>query len=418
MNQTDMGIVSDRVWFHSRRLLVTIGGVIVYWLGAQLPTPAVDKITYLGMIESKVSSDANPLSLTGGLSPSVFGLGVIPFLTAMLLLGLMGKLLPRLLEMSSEGPTGRLKYLVLTRRVSILIAIVSAIVSAHSTVKGKTDEFGLHLGILQEGTRYTLLHIAVLVAGYLALLVVAEYMTRHGVGNGVMILTVSSVIGQQLPGFRLLVTERPITILFYVGISLVSIALLVVAATSRHITRYYSVLPSGNSTIPDGGAHVVKVASASAGPVLFASSSLSVVALIVSILPLSDSMRWVQESLQNHSSPASLAAFGVLTVVFARFYATFGIDPVKEANDLTKSGRFIRGRAPGIPTAIWFATVSNSTSWLYAAMLIPIMVTPIVSMQLGLPYVLQGGSIIIPVLVITEVLVSNSKRLANLAIKN
>ena len=418
MTQTSIDIVSYQVWFHSRRILVTIGGVVLYWLGAQLPTPAVDKITYLQLIESKVSADANPLSLTGGLSPSVFGLGVIPFLTAMLLFGLMGRLLPRLSEMSSEGPSGRLKYLVLTRRVSILIAAVSATVSAHSTVKGKTDEFGLPLGILQGGTRYILLHIAVLVAGYLALLVVAEYMTRHGVGNGVMILTVSSVIGQQLPGFRLLVTEKPIAILLYIGITVVSLALLVIAATSRHITRYHSVLPSGNSTIPGAGAHVVKVASASAGPVLFASSSLSVVALIASMLPLSESMHWVKESLQDHSSTASLAAFGLLTVIFARFYAAFGVDPVKEANDLTKSGRFIRGRSPGIPTAQWFATVSVSTSWLYAAMLIPIMATPIVSKQLGLPYVFQGGSIIIPVLVVTEVLVSNSKRLANLANRN
>jgi len=412
---THLDVANNRVWFHSRRMLVTIGGVVLYWLGAQIPTPAVDKIAYLQLLESKVSVNANPLSLTGGLSPSVFGLGVIPFLTAMLLFGLMGRLIPRLSEISSEGPSGRLKYLVLTRRVSVLIAAVSATVSAHASVQGKTDEFGLPLGVLQEGTLYILLHIAVLVAGFLALLVVADYMTRHGVGNGVMILTVSSVIGQQLPGFRLLVAEKPTTILLYVIISVVSVALLVAAASSQHITRYHSVLPTGNSNIPDAGAHVVKIATASAGPVLFASSSLSVVALMVSLLPLPDSILWVKVSLQDHSSTASLLAFGLLTVIFARFYAAFGVDPVKEANDLTRSGRFIRSRSPGVSTAQWFATVSVSTSWLYAVILIPIMATPIISMHLGLPYVFQGGSVIIPVLVVTEVLVSNSKRLAYLA---
>ena len=417
MPQSGIDVLTNQVWFHSRRLLITVGGIILYWFGAQLPTPAVDKYAYLQLLESKVSADVNPLRLTSGMSPSVFGLGVIPFLTAMLLFGLFGRLIPRLSEISSEGPAGRLKYLVLTRRLSVLIAVVSATVSAHSTLKDKTDKYGLPLGVLQEGTENILIHVFVLVAGYLALLVIAEYMTRNGIGNGVMILTVSSVIGQMLPGFKLLMTEKPITILTYLGATLVSVALLVVAATSSHISRYYSVLPNGKSTKPDAGVHVVKIASASAGPVLFASSSLSVIALLVSLIPMTNSLSWLRVSLQDHSSTTSLVAFGILTVLFARFYADFGVDPVKEANALTRSGRFVIGRAPGVDTAKWYSTVSVSTSWVYSAILIPIMATPLVSMYLDLPSVLQGGSIIIPVLVVTEILISNSKRLANLAIQ-
>ena len=395
-----------------RRILVSASGVAFYWLGARIPTPSVDHDVYRQLLEPSSDERALPLSLAGASAPTVFGLGVIPLLTAMLVLGLGARIIPGINDLSRGGPAGRLRYLQVTRRLAVALAAVGAVTSATATVRGKTNQFGLPLSVLHEGIMFSIAHVLVLVAGFLVLLALAELLTRHGIGNGVMVLTVASVLGHALPALGNLFSESHLAIILYVAAMSTSTVLLVFAVCSKHQIPLFSIFPSGTAGIPNAGVINTKVSGGSAGPILFASSTLSVIAITANALP-SD---WVGsgfiDEFSNSSSMVSLATFGLLTVAFARIYGSVTSDPVKEANELARSGRFIRGSAPGLPTAKHLNAVSTATSWAYAAVLTPVMALPLVMTALGAPTTLLGGAVVIPVLVLSEIVAQNSKIVA------
>jgi preprotein translocase subunit SecY len=335
-------------------------------------------------------------------------------LVAMLLLSLGTRFVPYLKTLNEEGPAGRLRYLVLSRRTAVVLATISAFLSTMSNVKGTVDPSGFEVRIVEDGFVPALVHVLVLIAGFLLLLALAEIVTRKGSGNGVMVLTVAMVLAQAQGGFERLSADEPIIIYAY-GLSLfVSVVLLVWATKTNLVVPLFSTLPltsRGASRFPaNGGVQVFKVSAGSAGPVLFAGSFLSVIALITSVLPA----EWSQDlaaNLRDGSSPISLAIFGVLTVLFARLYASVTGDPVRQANDLTRSGRFLLGTAPGRPTARRFASVTASTAWVYALVLAPVMLVPVLLAAFGFEHPLLGGSLVIPVLVITEIVAIGSSQL-------
>lgn len=386
-----------------QKLTVTILVVVAYRIGSQIPSPAVNLINYKRYLENSEKPTAI-IDLGASSVYTIFGIGIMPVLSSMLLLGLISRFIPSLKELQGGGPAGMRRYLHISRRFAFGIAFITAVISGITNVPDTEKTNGVSLPILDYGVIPLITHIVVLLAGFALLLSLAEIISRYGIGNGLMILTVVSVIAQaRLPLTRLI--NQPLsTVAVYIIVLSLSVLILVYASQSRRVTPLYSIFPQANSNVPSN-VHVTKIAAGSAGPVLFASATITSLSIFTNILP----QNWVitgaiQSATRGHSNLA-LLVFAVVTIIFARTYASISNDPVELANSTTKSGSFILGVSPGLSTARYFSGLNSAMGWGYSIVIIPIMFFPILLQSVtGISsFALLGGSLFIPVLVISEI---------------
>jgi preprotein translocase subunit SecY len=151
--------------------------------------------------------------------------------------------------------------------------------------------------------------------------------------------------------------------------------------------------------------HTTKITAGSAGPVLFASATIPSLSLFTNILPQNWVITGAIQSATRGQSNLALLVFAVVTIIFARTYASISNDPVEIANSTTKSGSFILGVSPGISTARYFYGLNSAMGWGYSIVIIPIMFFPIILQSVtGISsFALLGGTLFIPVLVISEI---------------
>ena len=352
-----------------RKLLFTLGIVTLFRIGSVIPTPGVD---YKAVQTCLAVENQNPLFglinlFSGGalLQLSIFALGIMPYITASIILQLLTVVIPRLETLKEEGQSGQQKITQYTRYVTVGLAILQS--TTILTLARTPDRLipGCNETLIPNDTIFTfVLMMIVLTAGTSMIMWLGELITDKGVGNGMSILIFTSIIAtfpSQL--LNIVQTDGLFTfgMVMAVGVAVIAGVVLVEQA-QRRIPVQYAKRMVGRKTYGGNSTYIpIKVNMAGVIPVIFASSLLYIPGLIVNLSgdTTSNWSLWIANNLTTGTEPVYLAIYFLLIVFFAYFYVSITFNPVKTAEDMKKYGGFIPGYRAGKPTAEYLAYVSN-----------------------------------------------------------
>lgn len=352
-----------------RKLLFTLGIVTLFRIGSVIPTPGVD---YKAVQTCLAVENQNPLFglinlFSGGalLQLSIFALGIMPYITASIILQLLTVVIPRLESLKEEGQSGQQKITQYTRYVTVGLAILQS--TTILTLARTPDRLipGCNETLIPNDTIFTfVLMMIVLTAGTSMIMWLGELITDKGVGNGMSILIFTSIIAT-FPSQLLNIVQTDglftFSMVMLVGVAVIAGVVLVEQA-QRRIPVQYAKRMVGRKTYGGNSTYIpIKVNMAGVIPVIFASSLLYIPSLIVNLSgdTTSNWSLWIANNLTTGTEPMYLAVYFLLIVFFAYFYVSITFNPVKTAEDMKKYGGFIPGYRAGKPTAEYLAYVSN-----------------------------------------------------------
>lgn len=401
-----------------KKILYTFFALIVVRIGCQLPVPGVDASVITDFFDSQKSLDFFN-QLTGGSfsTMSIFALNITPYITASIIIQLLTIAIPKLEELHKDGEEGRKKLAEYTRYLTIALSVIESAAMAIG--------FGQQ-GYLTDGVTFTSVAVFVvsLTAGSAFLMWLGEQITEKGVGNGISIILVISIVSripedfvtlyqQFIQGKSVLKAVIAIVIIAAVIIGMVAFIVYLNAGT-KNIPVQYSQKISGNAR--SGGqktAIPLKVNTAGVIPVIFAQSLMSFPVVIASFFNVDYSSfggkilrglsqgNWCDPNAPIYS--IGLIVYIALIVFFAYFYTSITFNPYEVARNLQKSGATIGGITPGKPTAEYLTRILNYIIFIGAVGLTIISVIPIFFSGVFNADVSFGGtSIIIIVGVVLE----------------
>jgi preprotein translocase subunit SecY len=364
-----------------RRVLVTVAAIAVFRIGSSTPLPGVvmERLLY-----SPNGGSSGVWSLfSGGLLTrgSVFALSIAPFITAVIVMQLLEASVPALAQLRRDGVVGQNRRKKIVRVAGMAVAAVQAALTAWNMSRASSD--GLRLAVLGDAPALVLSAAVALFVGYLMCMWLAEMISRHGFGNGVTVILVSSLAATAAPGLRFTVTGLPFA---EAAAVLAAMVALIAVLGFAHLSYTTVLVASASAPVLAPRTRVplqLKLLGGGVTPLIFASSLLGAV--------VSLTQRFAPELTATLSSPLSVwhaALLWVLCAGFSRLWARTAQDPVEMTNELTRTGRHIPGQRPGWHTAQYLHDMTVITALAAAAMLAPVLFAP----------VLLGGSFGIPVL--------------------
>jgi preprotein translocase subunit SecY len=352
-----------------RKLLFTLGIIAIFRIGSVVPTPGVD---YKAVQSCLSVENQNPLFglinlFSGGalLQLSVFALGIMPYITASIILQLLTVVIPRLETLKQEGQSGQQKITQYTRYVTIGLAVLQS--TTILTLARTPDRLipGCNETLIPNDSIFTfVVMMVVLTAGTSMIMWLGELVTDKGVGNGMSILIFTSIIAtfpSQL--LSIVQTDGLFTFVMVLAVGVAVIAgVVLVEQAQRRIPVQYAKRMVGRKTYGGSSTYIpIKVNMAGVIPVIFASSLLYIPNLLVNLSGNTTAgwATWIANNLTSGTEPIYLATYFLLIVFFAYFYVSITFNPTQTAEDMKKYGGFVPGYRAGKPTADYLAYVSN-----------------------------------------------------------
>lgn len=342
------------------KILFTLALLGLYRLGAVIPTPGVDYAAIQRCID--VVQDNSVYALinlfSGGalLQLSVFALGIMPYITASIILQLLTVVIPRLEMLKKDGQTGQAKITQYTRYVTIGLAVLqsTAILSLART-PGALFSGCNETIIPNQGVWVILVMVIVMTAGTAVVMWFGELITERGVGNGMSVLIFTAIIATIPAQFASILGSRgAFTFTITVLVGLVVIAFVVfVEQAQRRIPVQYAKRMVGRRMYGGTSTYIpLKVNMAGVIPVIFASSLLFLPTLFVQLTgSQSGWAQWVQQNFGTGTGAWYLLTYFLLVIFFAYFYVSITFNPTDVADNMKKYGGFIPGIRAGKPTA-------------------------------------------------------------------
>ncbi|WP_099848676.1 preprotein translocase subunit SecY [Micromonospora zamorensis] len=352
-----------------KKLLFTVGIIAVYRLGATLPSPGVSYGNVqkcLDTIQGDTTGVVNLLNLFSGgalLQLSVFALGIMPYITASIILQLLTVVIPRLEQLRKEGQAGQAKITQYTRYLTLGLGVLQAsafvaLARSGQLFQNRCDQFP----IIPTGTgipdwlTLTIL-VMTMTAGTGMVMWLGELITDRGVGNGMSVLIFTS-IAARLPseGWNIKTSQGWGKFALVIALVLVVItAVTFIEQAQRRIPVQYAKRMIGRRMYGGTSTYIpLKVNQAGVIPVIFGSSLLYLPQLALQFFDQTDpgkTQSWIQNNLVNPSSPIYIAVYFLLIIFFTYFYVSITFNPTEVADNMKKYGGFVPGIRPGKPTA-------------------------------------------------------------------
>ncbi|MGZ4339697.1 MAG: preprotein translocase subunit SecY [Gaiellaceae bacterium] len=327
-----------------RRLLFTAAVLAAYRLGSFMPAPGVDSAQISNFFNGKGGSLLGLLNLFSGSALSrfsIFALGIMPYVTASIILQLLTVVIPTLEQLQKEGEAGYAKINQYTRYLTVVLAAAQSAGYAYLFHKE---------GALPANPGRLVLIIVTLTAGTTLLMWLGELITKRGIGNGISLLIFASILTSAPQGINAWINGGPMEKLFFPLIALgVVVAVVFVQEGQRRIPIQYAKRMMGRRQTAGGSTYMpLRVNMAGVIPVIFAAALLALPQTVSSFAPNT------QTFINTHFSPNSYTYLGVeafLIIVFTYFYTAVQFNPVDQADNLRKYGGYIPGIRPGPPTA-------------------------------------------------------------------
>ena len=345
--------------------------IALYRLGAHLPVPGIDT-SALTQLKAQAEEGGVLAFLTlfsgGGLTNfAIFALGIMPYITASIIMQILGVVIPKLEEWQNMGAVGQRKITQWTRYVTIGIAILQSTGLAYLFHNGGGGITGNTAGIdlIPDFTvSRVLLIVLTLTTGTALLMWMGELVTQRGIGNGMSLLIFASVVSL-LPSQMATIKANGgwvAAAMVLAGYALITVAIVYVEQGQRRIPVQFAKRVVGRRQYGGQSTYIpLKVNQSGVIPIIFASSVLYLPQLLSFVLPTDGwgmtVQDWVNSNLVNPSAPIHMIIFGLLIIGFAYFYTAITFDPVKQADQLRKQGGFIPGIRPGPQTERYLAKV-------------------------------------------------------------
>ncbi len=398
-----------------RKLLFVLLIITIFRLGSQVPTPGVDVANVQSCIDIATDGDNADLYsmvnlFSGGalLQLTIFALGIMPYITASIILQLLVVVIPRLEALKKEGQSGQTKITQYTRYLTLGLAVLQAtgivaLARSGNLLQGcDPDTFPL---LHDNGTATFLVMVVTMTAGTAVIMWLGELITEHGIGNGMSLLIFTQVVSGFPSSLWSVQSSKgwwTFAIVLIIGFVVIA-AVIFVEQAQRRIPVQYARRMVGRKMFGGSSTYIpLKVNQAGVIPVIFASSLLYLPAMLVSFNPSNDSAwaRFINEYLVRGSHPLYMLSFFLLIVFFTYFYVSITFNPQEVADNMKKYGGFIPGIRAGKPTEDYLSYVLSRITFpgaLYLGLiaLIPLIAFAVIGANQNFPF--GGTSILIMV---------------------
>ena len=390
------------------RLLFLLGALIVYRIGSFIPVPGIDpgKLATLFNQQKGTILDMFNMFSGGALERlSIFALGVMPYISASIIVQLMAAVVPQLKELKKEGEAGRRKITKYTRYGTLALAIFQSIGAATALQKSGVALF--------PGMGFVFVAAVSLVTGTMFLMWLGEQITERGVGNGMSMIIFAGIVAglpQALASTAQLVSEGSLNgffvIILFVLIGLVTWGVVYVERAQRRIPIHHARRQQGRQVFAAQTQHLpLKLNMAGVIPPIFASSIILFPASIVQFFGDGDSSGFLQK-LANALSPGQAlhsVLYGVMIIFFCFFYTALVFDSRETAENLKKSGAIIPGLRPGLQTGQYIDKVLTRLTVAGAIYITAICLLPeMLIAKMAVPFAFGGTSLLITVVVVMD----------------
>ncbi len=352
-----------------KKLLFTLGLIALYRFGASMPTPGVSTknintcINFVNQGSSKnVYSLVNLFSGGALLKLSVFALGIMPYITASIIIQLLVVVIPRFEALKKEGQSGQNKLTQYTRYLTVGLAILQ---STGVVALAKNNQLfqGCPQSVLADDSIFTLATMIItMMAGTAVIMWLAELITDRGVGNGMSVLIFTG-IAARIPSEGDAILKGAGGVIFFfvcvLGLAIIT-AVVYVEQSQRRIPVQYAKRMVGRRMYGGTSTYLpLKVNQAGVIPVIFASSLLYIPQLVSQLNGNGTSTikRFVENYLVKQNSYVYILVYFALIIFFTYFYVSITFNPEERADDMKKYGGFIPGIRPGRPTAEYLSFV-------------------------------------------------------------
>jgi preprotein translocase subunit SecY len=399
------------------KILFTLFIIAVYRLGSHIPVPVVDINILQDALEAQGAGgflSFIDLFSGGALTRmAIFGLGIMPYITASIMMQLLTVVIPKLEQWRKEGESGTKKINQWTRYVTVVLALLQStgLVFLFNSPNAQSG-LGIGQSIFPPG-EFTAANIALIVlvmtAGTAMIMWMGELVTQRGIGNGMSILIFASVISR-LPqeGRAILVSAggTKFALILLIGLALI-VGVIFIEQGQRRIPVQYAKRVVGRRMTAGGSTYIpLKVNQAGVIPIIFASSVLYFPTLLASVYHAEWFTNFVNNYVTNQRSLIYMTIYGLMVVFFAYFYTAIAFNPVDTADNLRKYGGFVPGIRPGPPTADYLSFVLNRITLPGSIFLATIALLPSIFIAFVLPvnqvFLFGGTSLLITIGVALE----------------
>ncbi|PRX40414.1 protein translocase subunit secY/sec61 alpha, partial [Nonomuraea fuscirosea] len=346
-----------------KKLLFTLGIIALFRLGSVLPTPGVHVQNLAACFDQARSGETGNIYgmvqlFSGGalLKLSVFALGIMPYITASIILQLLVVVIPRLEALKKEGQSGQTKITQYTRYLTIGLAVLQSTAFIALARTGQLFPNCQQDVLLDPDNIFQIVTMVVIMtAGTSVIMWLGELITDRGVGNGMSILIFTQVVAVFPSELANIFQANKFTfsVVMIVGVFMIA-AVVFVEQAQRRIPVQYAKRMVGRRMYGGTSTYIpLKVNQAGIIPVIFASSLLYLPQLITSLFQTSDNVviTWISQNLATGDTPIYMTTFFLLIIFFTYFYVSITFNPTEVADNMKKYGGFIPGIRPGRPTA-------------------------------------------------------------------
>ena len=395
----------SELWGRLRFLFMAI---IVYRIGAHIPVPGINPDRLADMFRQNEGTILSLFNMFSGGAlerMSIFALGIMPYISASIIMQLMTAVSPSLEQLKKEGESGRRKISQYTRYLTLLLALIQAV--------------GMSVGLSSQGVAFNtgfgfyFIAVVTFVSGAMFMMWLGEQITERGIGNGISMLIFAgivaglpSAIGQSFESAR----QGDINIFALIVIGFVAVAMVAfvvfVERGQRRITVNYAKRQQGRKVFAAQTSHLpLKVNMAGVIPAIFASSILLFPASLGTWFGQGEGMEWllkITRSLET-GQPLNIILFSAGIIFFCFFYTALMFNPKDVADNLKKSGAFIPGIRPGEQSARYIDGVLTRLTMFGALYMTAVCLLPqFLMVSANVPFYLGGTSLLIVVVVVMD----------------
>ncbi|MGM0536089.1 MAG: preprotein translocase subunit SecY [Pseudomonadota bacterium] len=405
-NMPAMGSGLGELWARLRFVLLAI---VVYRIGAHIPVPGINPDQLAALFREQQGTILGMFNMFSGGAlerMSIMALGIMPYISASIIMQLMTAVSPHLEQLKKEGEAGRRKISQYTRYGTVVLALIQAT--------------GMSVGLASQGIAYTadfsfyFTAIVTFVTGAVFLMWLGEQITEKGIGNGISLLIFAGIVAA-LPGavgqaFELARNEGAWNVLPLLGLTVLGVAtvafVVFIERGQRRLTVNYPRRQVGNKMYAGQSSYLpLKVNMAGVIPAIFASSILLFPASLGQWVGAGDGMEWLQRASQalGPGQPLYILLFGAAVVFFCFFYTALVFNPKDVADNLKKSGAFLPGIRPGEQTARYIDKVMTRLTLFGALYITAVSLMPqFLIVAWNVPFFFGGTSLLIVVVVIMD----------------
>jgi preprotein translocase subunit SecY len=395
------------------RLLFVLGAFVVYRVGAHIPVPGIDPKALSAMFEQQSGSILEMFNMFSGgalMRLSLFALGIMPYISASIIMQLMTVVMPAMEQLKKEGESGRRKISQYTRFGTVVLATFQAI--GISIALQNQTAGGLSV-VLNPGLSFIVITTVTLVTGTIFLMWLGEQVTERGIGNGISLIIFAGIVSglpKAIGGTLELARTGEmngafIILLFLLSISVTALVVFVERGQRRILINYPKRQQGRKMYAGQSSFLPLKLNMAGVIPPIFASSIILFPATIAGWFGNSEGFSWLQDvaTMLSPGQPVYVIFYATAIIFFCFFYTALVFNSKETAENLKKSGAFLPGIRPGLQTSSYIDKVMTRLTLIGAFYITLVCLLPeFLIVYWNVPFYFGGTSLLIIVVVVMD----------------